>query len=370
MLSLRDVDLGFERSQGEAPASVTLEFAPGTVTLLAGPSGSGNSSLLRIAAGLAAPVRGHVAGAGRLVSIAPPGAGPVVVAAPLAGHRGDRPPLPRATASGRPGRGPRHPVRRPAAGRPPRRSRPRPVGRGAGERPGRGRGRRVCGPGRSPHRALPGGGGPAGPARPGPRGPRRRRPGSAATGDARAGPGAAAPGRSARAGRPQGHRSAERHLGDPRSTAAPGGAPRPHRTRSDRAGRADRAGASRRRARRAPGGLGSGQDPPAGRGAGGGRGVRVLDGPERAHGAAVEALLDEAASAPALVFATHDVALALRHATRVVVLDGGRITYDGGPDDLPGDLPALPWPPLVQWCRQRMLPVWTAAQLAERAQAY
>lgn len=84
----------------------------------------------------------------------------------------------------------------------------------------------------------------------------------------------------------------------------------------------------------------------------------------------MEALLDEAASAPALVFATHDVALALRHATRVVVLDGGRITYDGGPDDLPGDLPALPWPPLVQWCRQRMLPVWTAAQLAERAQAY
>jgi len=69
-----------------------------------------------------------------------------------------------------------------------------------------------------------------------------------------------------------------------------------------------------------------------------------------------------------LLFATHDLDLALRHATRIVWLDEGRIAYDGEPDGLLDVLPpdgALAVPDLAVWCRQRSLPLMTPAQLAE-----
>jgi energy-coupling factor transporter ATP-binding protein EcfA2 len=60
-----------------------------------------------------------------------------------------------------------------------------------------------------------------------------------------------------------------------------------------------------------------------------------------------------------LVFATHDVELALRHADRVIILEAGRITADGAPNSV---LPlihkstSLVLPPLAAWCREEGLP--------------
>ncbi|MEC8425414.1 MAG: ATP-binding cassette domain-containing protein, partial [Myxococcota bacterium] len=69
----------------------------------------------------------------------------------------------------------------------------------------------------------------------------------------------------------------------------------------------------------------------------------------------------------ALAFATHDVDLALRWATRVVVLHCGRVVAAGTPSDvlaaLPTDVPIV-LPPLAAWCRDRGLPLLSTSDLA------
>lgn len=66
--------------------------------------------------------------------------------------------------------------------------------------------------------------------------------------------------------------------------------------------------------------------------------------------------------AGALVFATHDLDLALRHATRVWVLDEGRRVFDGTPEAfLHGAEPLLPLPELAAWCRSRRVDYAAAA---------
>ncbi|MCB9765487.1 MAG: ATP-binding cassette domain-containing protein [Alphaproteobacteria bacterium] len=70
-----------------------------------------------------------------------------------------------------------------------------------------------------------------------------------------------------------------------------------------------------------------------------------------------------------LVFATHDLGLALRHATRALVLDAGRVLRDGPPAEVLADLPAtlpLRLPPLAAWCMARGLRPDTAEALAAR----
>ena len=71
----------------------------------------------------------------------------------------------------------------------------------------------------------------------------------------------------------------------------------------------------------------------------------------------------------ALVFATHDLDLALRHATRLVVLHEGAVVGDGPPlDTLRAAIAAgvpLFVPPLAQACAQSGLPVCDVAELAE-----
>ncbi|MFT5685904.1 MAG: energy-coupling factor transporter ATP-binding protein EcfA2, partial [Myxococcota bacterium] len=68
-----------------------------------------------------------------------------------------------------------------------------------------------------------------------------------------------------------------------------------------------------------------------------------------------------------LLFATHDVDLALRHATRVIVLHDGRKIADASPAealaDLPADVPVI-LPPLAALCTSRGIPPTTAAALA------
>jgi energy-coupling factor transport system ATP-binding protein len=68
----------------------------------------------------------------------------------------------------------------------------------------------------------------------------------------------------------------------------------------------------------------------------------------------------------ALLFATHDLDLALRHATRVIVLDAGSLVLDASPIEaigrMPRELPLL-IPPLASWCLAQGLPPMTAAQV-------
>jgi energy-coupling factor transport system ATP-binding protein len=75
----------------------------------------------------------------------------------------------------------------------------------------------------------------------------------------------------------------------------------------------------------------------------------------------VEAMLfglSQAQQGGALLFCTHDLGLALRHATRVVALDAGRVIADGPPGPTLGVLPeTLPLPPLAAWCRAQGLPI-------------
>jgi energy-coupling factor transport system ATP-binding protein len=59
-----------------------------------------------------------------------------------------------------------------------------------------------------------------------------------------------------------------------------------------------------------------------------------------------------------LIFATHDVDLALRHATRVIILDKGRVTADETPSNvlsLIAEDSSLVLPPLAAWCREHGL---------------
>ena len=91
--------------------------------------------------------------------------------------------------------------------------------------------------------------------------------------------------------------------------------------------------------------------------------ILLLDEPTAGQDEAnVEGLLDALSGAlpdGALVFATHDVRLALRFATRVLVLDAGRLVADVRPDDLPAALPpggAVALPPLAALCAARGWP--------------
>jgi energy-coupling factor transport system ATP-binding protein len=68
----------------------------------------------------------------------------------------------------------------------------------------------------------------------------------------------------------------------------------------------------------------------------------------------------------ALLFATHDVDLALRHATRIWILEGGRVVLDAPPDRAVAHLAlgsTLRLPALAAWCLERGLPSMTAAQI-------
>ena len=81
------------------------------------------------------------------------------------------------------------------------------------------------------------------------------------------------------------------------------------------------------------------------------------------------AALREGLAGGALLFATHDLGLALRHATRLIVVAGGRIAADGPPAAVLADPPpgvALPLPPLARLCLDRGVPPDTAAGLAAR----
>jgi len=91
--------------------------------------------------------------------------------------------------------------------------------------------------------------------------------------------------------------------------------------------------------------------------------VLVLDEPTAGQDAdQVEALfgaLRAALADGALVFATHDVGLALRHATRAVLLGGGRLVADGAPQDvLPRFGPALGLRPPWSGGPDAGLPLW------------
>ncbi|MER5867530.1 ABC transporter ATP-binding protein [Kitasatospora sp. NPDC002040] len=61
-MRLESVRLRYARRGGYVLDGVTLELAPGTVTAVVGGNGSGKSSLLRLAAGLARPDSGTVSG--------------------------------------------------------------------------------------------------------------------------------------------------------------------------------------------------------------------------------------------------------------------------------------------------------------------
>jgi energy-coupling factor transport system ATP-binding protein len=73
-----------------------------------------------------------------------------------------------------------------------------------------------------------------------------------------------------------------------------------------------------------------------------------------------------------LVFATHDLGLALRWATRAVLLHEGRILRDGPPAEvlagLPQEVPLL-LPPLARWCLERKLPCRPAVELVSLLEA-
>ncbi len=74
--------------------------------------------------------------------------------------------------------------------------------------------------------------------------------------------------------------------------------------------------------------------------------------------------------AGALVFATHDLVLAHRHGTRVVVLDHGRVLRDGAPEPtLRAASPPLELPPLFGWCAAAGLPFGAPAAVAASARS-
>jgi len=103
----------------------------------------------------------------------------------------------------------------------------------------------------------------------------------------------------------------------------------------------------------------------------------ILDEPTSGQDAAhveamMRALSDPGGAHRALVFATHDLDLALRHATRVVVLRGGQVVADGPAREALAALPAgvpIHLPPLAAWCLERGLVPATAAELAARVRA-
>jgi energy-coupling factor transporter ATP-binding protein EcfA2 len=101
--------------------------------------------------------------------------------------------------------------------------------------------------------------------------------------------------------------------------------------------------------------------------------VLLLDEPtsgqDHAQVERMMAALRAAMAGGALVFATHDLDLALRHATRVVTLRGGAVAADGPPGEALSGAPAgeLPLPGLARLCRERGLPPLDAEALAALA---
>ncbi len=77
--------------------------------------------------------------------------------------------------------------------------------------------------------------------------------------------------------------------------------------------------------------------------------------------------LSAALAGGALVFATHDVDLALRHATRVLIVEDGAVVRDGPPSDAAGALRASGiLPPLAALCLDLGVPPCRAEALAAR----
>ncbi len=101
--------------------------------------------------------------------------------------------------------------------------------------------------------------------------------------------------------------------------------------------------------------------------------VLLLDEPtsgqDHAQVERMMAALRAAMAGGALVFATHDLDLALRHATRVMTLRGGAVAADGPPGEALSGAPAgeLPLPGLARLCRERGLPPLDAEALAALA---
>lgn len=82
-------------------------------------------------------------------------------------------------------------------------------------------------------------------------------------------------------------------------------------------------------------------------------------------------LSEEGGDQRLLVFATHNVDLALRHATRVLVLEAGRIVADGPPGRVLSELDhggALVLPPLATWCRDQGLAYGSVDDLLARGE--
>jgi energy-coupling factor transporter ATP-binding protein EcfA2 len=97
----------------------------------------------------------------------------------------------------------------------------------------------------------------------------------------------------------------------------------------------------------------------------------LLDEPTAGQDRAqVERLLREvpALVTGALVFATHDLYLAARLATRVIVLDAGSVVFDGSPTEAIASIAGrgVPLPELLATCVERSLPPMSAAELAQQ----
>lgn len=100
--------------------------------------------------------------------------------------------------------------------------------------------------------------------------------------------------------------------------------------------------------------------------------VLLLDEPTAGQDEAAVAGLFEAVDAlfdGALVFATHDIALACAHATRVIVLQGGQLVADGEPEQVIARLAGRaewPMPSGIDWALARGVPLSAVPALIAR----
>ncbi|HCP44940.1 MAG TPA: hypothetical protein DIU15_02780 [Deltaproteobacteria bacterium] len=92
-------------------------------------------------------------------------------------------------------------------------------------------------------------------------------------------------------------------------------------------------------------------------------------GQDGSHVAGMMDTITEELANGSLVFATHDVDVALRYSTRVLVLHEGRQVLAGPPSrilfDLPPELPLL-LPPLARWCEEHEVPYASVQELNDR----
>jgi energy-coupling factor transporter ATP-binding protein EcfA2 len=98
--------------------------------------------------------------------------------------------------------------------------------------------------------------------------------------------------------------------------------------------------------------------------------VLVLDEPTAGQdGALMERMMqaiDSSLGDGLLLFATHDVLLALRWSSRVLILDAGALLFDGPPFSPDGQDAAhaiQDAPEWVQFCRDQNIPVGTVEQV-------